>query len=78
MEKQTKQLLWVALGSAAVGAALGVLFAPEKGSETRKKLRKGGNHLSENVKDAWQKSRDNITNIKEGIKERLEAINERS
>ncbi len=78
MEKQTKQLLWVALGSAAVGTILGVLFAPDKGSETRKKIREGGNRFSENVKDSWQKSRDNITAIKEGIKERLEAINERS
>lgn len=78
MEKQTKQLLWVALGSAAVGTILGVLFAPDKGSETRKKIRDTSNRFSENVKDSWQKGRDNITAIKEGIKERLEAINERS
>jgi gas vesicle protein len=34
-----------------VGATLGILFAPDKGNETRKKLLAKGADLSDNIKD---------------------------
>jgi len=44
------------LAGAAVGAAIGILFAPEKGSKNRAKIKEGIDDAKHNLQDSFEAS----------------------
>ncbi len=57
------------LAGIAVGATLGILFAPEKGSVTRKKILKKGEDYAESLKERFNQTVGNISEKYEKAKE---------
>ena len=59
------------LAGVATGALLGILFAPDKGSVTRKKITKKGEDYVDAVKDKFNDSIDSITEKFHKVKEEV-------
>ena len=63
--KNNKKIL-LALGAGlAIGGLLGVLFAPRKGSDTRKKIKDTGNEVNEKMKEKINQVKDSVAGLKD-------------
>jgi gas vesicle protein len=58
----TRKIVLGVLAGVAAGTLIGVLIAPDKGSETRRKIRQKGDDLVEGVKDGMTSMVDGVTN----------------
>jgi gas vesicle protein len=63
-----KIITGVMIGAAA-GAVLGVLFAPDRGSETRRKISEKSNDLADSLKNKFNDFVDSVTEKFQGAKD---------
>lgn len=59
------------LAGAAIGATIGILFAPDEGSKTRKKIKEGLDDLKDQAKSKWDAFEEEAKNKFYGEKEDL-------
>jgi len=65
------------LAGVAAGALLGILFAPEKGSVTRKKMSKKAKDYGEGLKEKFNEFVDDISEKFEEVKEEFPILQNR-
>ena len=74
----TGKILTAIAGGAAAGAIIGFLFSPDKGSETRRKIKEQGSKAVDDVRDNFRKGKRKFNELKDDIvdtvKEKVEAF----
>lgn len=62
------------IGGAVVGAALGILFAPDKGSNTRKKIAKSATDLKDEISETASEKYQEFLDWKDRLMEKEEEV----
>jgi gas vesicle protein len=66
------------LVGAAIGVGVGILFAPDKGSRTREKIKDGFDDLKDQAKTKWdnleEETKDKFSKTKDELKETVENL----
>jgi gas vesicle protein len=65
----TNKIVLGVLGGVAVGALAGILFAPAKGTKTRKRIMKKGNDYTKDLKNLYNNVSTKYDSVVEQAKE---------
>jgi len=69
--KDNAKVIVALLAGIAAGAAFGILFAPESGTETRDKLSDSLKKLSDSIKETAANEIDNLVGLKDKVVENI-------
>ena len=72
MKDNTKVVVALLVGLAA-GAALGILFAPDKGTETRDKLAESFKGLGDSIKETASSQFENLKSYKDKVVDNIKS-----
>ncbi len=68
--------LFAFIAGAAAGLTLGLLFAPEKGEETRRKLKEATGDAVDSIKNRAESAKTEIEELKAELKDKAEDLRE--
>lgn len=71
------KLLAALLIGAAAGATLGILFAPDKGKETRRKIANRASEFGDGISENISRGKGLINDLKERVTGKAEEVKER-
>ena len=78
MSSKTSSSVIALLAGAAIGAGLGILFAPDKGSKTREKIKDGLDDFKNQARNKWETleedTKENFSRTKDDLKETVENL----
>ena len=77
MSNSTGSFIIGLLSGAAIGAAIGILYAPDKGDVTRDRLGKKANDLKEDLDDRFDDLKDYVNDTLGDMKEKLADVKEK-
>jgi gas vesicle protein len=73
---KTSRVVLGVLAGAAVGALIGVLFAPDKGANTRRKIARKGEDIVDDVKDRLDHLKGQATEVVNKFAEKIHSAKE--
>ena len=76
MKSSSKILVALAAGAAA-GLVAGLLFAPEKGAETRKNIRRQTGKLVDSLNGSLAEGKEQLSKLREELEAELDGIKEK-
>lgn len=78
MSGRSSDSILALLSGAAIGVGIGILFAPDKGSKTREKIKNGFDDLKDDVKSKFNSAEDEakekFSQTKDELKETVENL----
>lgn len=70
------KILTALAAGVAIGGILGILFAPDKGENTRQKIADNGKKLSDSIKDKMNEGKNKLSGLRNNIRDRVDSMKE--
>ncbi|GAO41261.1 YtxH domain-containing protein [Flavihumibacter petaseus] len=70
----TNKILAALAAGVALGSVLGILFAPDKGEHTRKKIADNSKRLSDSLRDKMNEGKHKLAGLRDNLRGKAESI----